>query len=175
MPILRPDGSIIRDGSIDIIDLKQTVQDAVTNKGYTNLEASPSTQFSITANTWTKLRFEGEKRDKNNEFDITTSTFTPNMDGIYGVTVGVRVLQQSSGTENDVALYVNGVQKLISQTHIAAAKQNEMKNALINASFNVELLKGDTVELFLFTDYNGTTVSSDTFMQIVQLPNERVI
>ena len=90
-----------------------TVQkDGVTQGIYGNIPtfgAYKSTNQSITTATWTKVIFEVEEFDTNNNF--VSSTFTPTVAGYYSITVSLDVgAASTSMTAARAAIYKNGGQ-----------------------------------------------------------------
>jgi hypothetical protein len=69
--------------------------------------AYQSSAQTLSSNTWTKLQFQTEEFDTNNNFDSTTNyRFTPTVSGYYQVNVGVSIAE--TPTSLYVAIYKNG-------------------------------------------------------------------
>ena len=69
--------------------------------------AYQSSAQTLSSNTWTKLQFQTEEFDTNNNFDSTTNyRFTPTVSGYYQVNVGVSIA--ATPTSLYVAIYKNG-------------------------------------------------------------------
>lgn len=81
------------------IDVPQIVTDAPAFK------AHKTSDQSISSSTWTKVTFDTEDFDTNNNF--ASSTFTPTVEGYYQINTQVRF----EGTNHDnrvIAVYKNG-------------------------------------------------------------------
>jgi hypothetical protein len=68
--------------------------------------AYPSSTQSITSGTWTKVLFQTEEWDTNNNF--ASSTFTPTVAGYYQVNARAEVA--SNFNQQNIAIYKNGSQ-----------------------------------------------------------------
>jgi hypothetical protein len=69
--------------------------------------AYQSSAQSLSASTWTKLQFQTEEFDTNNNFDSTTNyRFTPTVAGYYQVIGCYAVLSVATGAS--IAIYKNG-------------------------------------------------------------------
>jgi len=90
------------EGSEGIVDLKHQ----------SRVRAYLNTEQSIPINTWTKVNFNVENFDEQEEFDITTSRFTAKQAGYYQVNSRVEFNLSGSGTASanrfcSIAIYSN--------------------------------------------------------------------
>lgn len=61
---------------------------------------------SISSSTWTKITFNSEDFDTNNNF--ASSTFTPTVAGYYQISANVRMTSMASGNNIGLQIYKNG-------------------------------------------------------------------
>lgn len=98
--------------------------------------AYQSSTQTISANTWTKVQFQTEEFDTNNNYDNTTNyRFTPTVAGYYQV--NAVVTPSSANTAMAVAIYKNG-------------SQFKRGNSISNVA-------GDGVTISVLIYMNGTT------------------
>lgn len=69
-----------------------------------------SAQTNLTSNNFSKILFQTESFDTNNNF--ASSTFTPTVAGYYQLNASVQVNSTTSGARGQVCLYKNGVHLL---------------------------------------------------------------
>jgi tryptophanase len=108
---------------------------------------------NISNNTWTKIQFNTETFDTNNNFDSTTNyRFTPTVAGYYFVSVSYDSGASSGITAIQAAVYKNGTQygTQASQWNLANAGTNGYVNALVYCNGSTDYIEG----------YQYTTTSS---------------
>lgn len=67
-------------------------------------------QTGIAANTIVKLTFPNTYCNFGNDYDVTTSRFTPSVAGMYIVSAGYRLLTSAAGIRSIIYLYKNGIE-----------------------------------------------------------------
>ena len=133
-------------------------QNGVTLGVYGNIPAFSVTQASgqtINNATWTKLTFNSEQFDTNNNFDATTNyRFTPTVAGYYNITISGG--HNTSTTPIMVAIYRNG--SSYQQATAPGLSGSFDPNACVSA---LVLFNGTTdyVEGYVFS---GATVTSQS-------------
>jgi len=71
--------------------------------------AYKSSNQSITSNTFTKVTFDAEEFDTNNNFSTATSTFTPTAAGYYQINAACDLFAGvGTGTRTSIRVYKNG-------------------------------------------------------------------
>jgi hypothetical protein len=73
-----------------------------------------SSNQSVTSSTWTKIAYDTEVFDTNNNF--ASSRFTPTVAGYYQINAVVRISSSSTSTFAGIAVYKNGSQYSIALT-----------------------------------------------------------
>jgi hypothetical protein len=130
--------------------------------------AYKSTTQSYSANTYTKVTFDTEEFDTNNNF--ASNTFTPTVAGYYQLNVNT-YQYASSGvmTSENVAIYKNGSSFKIRSTDISSAQMSTGFSAIIYANgttdyFDVYVLTSGTSPVLaggqVNTWFNGCLVRS---------------
>lgn len=131
-----------------------------------SFRAYQDTAQSLTANTETKILFQAEDYDNQNEFDTTSSVFTVKRAGIYMVSCGVGFNQPAS---NRVILRVrkNG------QTYetLADITSAAAQDASFTGSTIIKLNAGDYLEISLLSSNPVTcfNLSTRTFFSAIKI------
>ena len=116
--------------------------------------AYKSSNQSITSNTWTKVTFDTEEFDTNNNF--ASSTFTPTVAGYYQVN-GTADLFSSSGTatRSSIRIYKNGGSVYKAGNEVQITNQTEMSCVVSVLIY----MNGTTDYLELYALQTGTSPS----------------
>lgn len=101
--------------------------------------AYPNTTQTLSGNTWTKILYQTEEYDTNNNF--ASSTFTPTVAGYYQVVASMQVA--TSFTNGLMAVYKNG----------SVYKQGYTTGSAVTGTFNV----------LCYVYCNGTTDYIDAY------------
>ena len=113
--------------------------------------ASKSGTQSITSATWTKVTFDTEAFDTNNNF--ASSTFTPTVAGYYQISGGAYIYTTGSTmTAGTIGIYKNGSQGAVGGFFVAPAFTESVPtvSALV-------FLNGSTDYVELYARISGTT------------------
>jgi len=122
-----------------------------------SFSAYPSSTQSITSLTWTKVLFQTEEWDTNNNF--ASSTFTPTVAGYYQVNARAEV--SSSFNQQNIAIYKNGSQNkqgVYGSTNFAGTPVS----ALVYCNGSTDYLE---IYLNLGTSQTTTASSITTYFQ----------
>jgi hypothetical protein len=116
--------------------------------------AYKSSNQSITSNTWTKVTFDTEEFDTNNNF--SSSTFTPTVAGYYQVN-GAADMYPSTGTatRSSIRIYKNGGSPYKAGNEVQITNQTEM-SCVVSVLF---YMNGTTDYLELYALQTGTSPS----------------
>jgi hypothetical protein len=114
--------------------------------------AYKSSNQSITSNTWTKVTFDTEEFDTNNNF--SSSTFTPTVAGYYQVN-GTADMYPSTGTatRSSIRIYKNGGSPYKAGNEVQITNQTEM-SCVVSVLF---YMNGTTDYLELYALQTGTS------------------
>jgi hypothetical protein len=106
---------------------------------------------SISASTWTKVTYDTEVFDTNNNF--ASSRFTPTIAGYYQVITNTMVTTPGSASYFQTAVYKNG-----SQHNILIETQTQTVSYVSCSGSYLIYLNGltDYIEIYINTGYNAT-------------------
>ena len=161
MPLTRIQSLGITDGTIVNADINASAAIAGTKlTGVANtpaFSAYPNAAQTITSATFTKMNFQTEELDSDNNF--ASSRFTPTTSGYYFFTVNFSVA--SSATSALIAFYKNGTE-FKKSAYLVVSSVNQL-----NASSGLISLNGSTdyieAYVYLATGQNLTGSSSATW------------
>lgn len=132
--IMRPEGSNVRNKTIQYVDLDYSQHSSVL--------VYPSTTLALTANTWKKVIFPTTFSDNLGEWNATYHRFYPKNSGLYLVSASIG-LNAVNGTTDTLALYKNGsLFKTLNSMYTASGAVTLSGSAL------VKLFVGDYIELW---------------------------
>lgn len=109
---------------------------------------------SIPASTFTKVTMDSEEYDLNNDFDLTTSTFTAPVDGIYFFTSQIEV--QPADKRYLLTLYRNGSEYKRGTDLDATVAQGQVVSCV------TKLVATDYIELYMWHDVAGVIDGTGT-------------
>lgn len=117
-----------------------------------------TSEQTIPTGTVTKVEFNNEKYDIQNEFDSTTNyRFTATKAGKYLITVGLGYIYITDGSRCQIHVKVNGGLVALSQFH---ASYTEL--LYIPVSKVIDLAAGDYIEIYAYQDTGGNINLKDT-------------
>lgn len=150
-----PYGMTNDDKGSDIIHLPASIAPKVWTNPYCFRAEASVAQTGIVDAIFTKLNFDTELYDYNNNFD--SSAYIAPVDGVYHFSAGVLMTGSGSHTSAILAVYVNGVAINGYLSRIGAGAINDTApggatDCLLNA--------GDVVEIYGFCNTSGGTWST---------------
>ncbi|RAR41204.1 ABC transporter permease [Paenibacillus sp. MDMC362] len=109
----------------------------------------------INDGVFSKVQYQVEELDLNNEYNSSTSTFTPKQRGIYSLLASVSFTTITlTPVRMDLEIRVNGVPRISEEENF------EPRTGKIDASGLIQLMARDRVEVFArATGENGTILS----------------
>ncbi|MBD2869964.1 ABC transporter permease [Paenibacillus arenilitoris] len=117
--------------------------------------AIAGTEQNVMQDLFTKVRFQVEEFDLNNEYNASTSTFRPRQSGIYSLlaSVSTETITMTPYTL-DLEIRVNGVPRISDLENFLP------RPGIIDASGIVQLRARDRVEVFLRSTFENVIVQS---------------
>ncbi|ANY72711.1 hypothetical protein [Paenibacillus ihbetae] len=109
----------------------------------------------ISDGVFSKVQYQVEELDLNNEYNSSTSTFTPKQRGIYSLVASVSFTTITlTPVRMDLEIRVNGVPRISDEENF------EPRTGKIDAAGIIQLMARDRVEVFArATGENGTILS----------------
>jgi hypothetical protein len=130
-----------------------------TDRQRTFVSAYQSTGQAVGANTWTKVLYQTEVTDVNNEFDPTTSKFTAAEKGTYALSASLMsAVSTLDAVQADLLVKVNGVDHI----RLWGDTLKINKNTLMAGSTLLNLNAGDYVEIYFQVGGMGGSVNPNT-------------
>ncbi len=129
------------------------------NIDFTNQSAAKAcrtTNQSIANTTETKIQFNTELFDTQNEFDSTTNyRFTAKNDGIYIISTSAYIVMSSASKYAEIAIYKNGAKELRTIAHTASTV-----SIVPNLTTTMQLNANDYIEITVYHNA-GSTINLD--------------
>lgn len=109
----------------------------------------------ITDGVFSKVQYQVEELDLRNEYNSSTSTFTPKQKGVYSLLASVSFTTVTlTPVRMDLEIRVNGVPRISEEENF------EPRTGKIDAAGLIQLMARDRVEVFArATEENGTILS----------------
>lgn len=146
--------------TIEGINHKDNVLSGVKNPYKFSAYATSSHTYGISD---TKVTFEAEEFDTNNNFDLTTDTYTAPVNGFYVFISGNLIDNASTSTGNILHLYVNGA-----SAKILKRIGSPFDSTTLEGSALIKLTAGDTVNIYIGSSAHSIATlgdrNSDYFM-----------
>jgi hypothetical protein len=122
-------------------------------------------QSSLPAATWTKITFQSEYYDNQNEYDASTSTFTALEDGIYHIKASVFWNNTTANNEARLGVYVNGVRQFFTKDITGGST-----SFISSVNCTLKLNAGDYVEIYGYVQSScGITSGGETHFEIIKI------
>lgn len=120
-------------------------------------EAILSVEQSVSASTVTKIQFDSENFDPNNNFDTTNHQYVAPADGLYSADARFRLQNVSSGDRVYGQIFVNGSDAAFYEDYANAIRQS------IGLSSLLKLSAGDVVDVRMFSSASSTISDQGRF------------
>jgi len=123
--------------------------------------ARTSTQFDVAGETWVKYLFQTEYFDTDSAYNPTTSTFTvpANKGGAYQINYQISIDDINDGLYMVGRIYVNGSAVGLESGYSWSPANDKILSS--NQSVVWVLNAGDTVNIYTYTNQNGTQSSEN--------------
>ncbi len=124
---------------------------------YTRIGAAAKTSTStITATTWSAIKYNTEIEDTNNNFDLTTYTVGTGQEGMYSISAAVVFSSVTDGNRYIVAIYKNGGLEIILGRGTAGSTNLQG----VGGNAKIYLEENDEIEIRAYCD--NTTAAFPT-------------
>ncbi|MDN3665510.1 hypothetical protein ACFFU1_16155 [Algibacter miyuki] len=164
---------ISRSGIINTLPATEILKAALPTTVKASFSTGGSKTLAIALGGKSKLTFNSEEIDSNDEFDLTTNTFTAKQDGIYIVSAQIKIGSAISASTNfGLGIEKNGT--LITEENYLSVSvlSTSVSSPYRRLSTAVELVKDDTITFIVTTGLLSVDVlgdKKDSFCSIYQI------